>query len=42
MTARLARFTNEADGESYRLEPILDDGTALDISASFDQLDQTG
>jgi hypothetical protein len=42
MTARLARFAIETDGECYRLRLTLDDGTILDIGASFDQLDELG
>lgn len=42
MTARLARFAIETDGTSYRLRLTLDDGTILDIGASFDQLDDLG
>lgn len=42
MTARLARFAIEADGDYYRLRMTLADGTILNVSASFDQLDELG
>lgn len=42
MTARLARFAIDADGEYYRLRLTLDDGTIFDVGASFDQLDELG
>jgi len=40
MTKSLANFTIVPDGESYRLQFALDDGSIAEVLASFAQLDQ--
>ncbi|HEX7855786.1 MAG TPA: hypothetical protein VF503_19045 [Sphingobium sp.] len=39
MTATLAQFAITQDGELYRLQFVLEDGTTTTIAASYEQLD---